>query len=108
MTSSTRLRVEMRGDVDYEVLEILRSALHLEDEGRLGDDWDEEFGCRELRGEEEFEAWMTLWRHSPTEWSVSVATEVALDEEEIASLRDEILEAARRGGLRACQTLPHG
>ena len=63
--------------------------------GRLSDDWDQEFGWRELRAREQGWVNLMLWRHEDDEWSVELTFETnPLPDEEAAQLRQEILDAA--------------
>ncbi|MGW2015315.1 hypothetical protein [Streptomyces sp. NPDC001927] len=68
--------------------------------GRLNDDWDEEFGTRELRSKAEGRVDLTLWRYADDDWMVSLTYERdPLPAEEVTELRRSILDAAARAGM---------
>lgn len=99
------LTVRLTGIVDQGVLDRLCEELQLEPEGRLGDDWDDEFGRRWLRPESEGVESLDLYRDTDTEWDVEVSAEPPFPTAaEITALREQIFAAAKKVNLTAEQT----
>ncbi|WP_406251955.1 hypothetical protein OH786_00035 [Streptomyces atratus] len=79
---------------------MFRDQVGLTPRGRLDDDWDQEFGRRELRPRELGRVELSLWRYADDDWKVSLRYDRdPLPTEEVEELRRTILDAATRAGL---------
>jgi hypothetical protein len=68
--------------------------------GRLSDDWDQEFGWREVRSREQGWVNLMLWRHEDDDWSVDLTFEKdPLPADEAEQLRQKVLDAAAAAGM---------
>ncbi|QQG98772.1 hypothetical protein HBE99_19545 [Mycobacteroides chelonae] len=68
--------------------------------GRLSDDWDQEFGRRELRSWEQGWVKLGLWRNEDDDWSVDLIYEKdPLPAAEAEQLRLKVLDAAAAAGM---------
>lgn len=95
-----QLQIRMKGELDADRLSTFRDDVGLTPRGRVGDDWDEEFGRRELRTAEEGRIKVSLWRYADDDWLVSLDyARDPLPAEEAEALRRTILDAAARAGL---------
>ncbi len=95
-----QLVISLQGEFDGQKLITFRERLGLTDRGRLSDDWDAEFGHRDL-GREPNQIWLDLYRQSNTSWSVDLSYQVEpLPTEEMERLRRQILDAAAEVGLQ--------
>ena len=96
---NSQLRIRMRGNLGQHLSDF-RSRVGLSPRGRLNDDWDEEFGRRELRPREEGQVKLTLWRYEDDDWVISLTYENdPLPSDEAEELRRTILDAAAAAGL---------
>ncbi|MEU9702536.1 hypothetical protein [Streptomyces sp. NPDC047981] len=94
-----QLQIRMKGELG-DRLSAFREEVGLARRGRLSDEWDEEFGRRELRSKEEGRVRLTLWRYADDDWTVSLTYERdPLPDAEVAELRRSILDAAARAGM---------
>lgn len=101
------LWVRLDGYVDDDVLELLCGELQMEITGRLDDGYDGLFGERSLRPEDEGDCSLELYRESDTEWTVELSALPPLPTPaEIAELREQIFEAARKAKMTATQIYP--
>ncbi|MFF5702944.1 hypothetical protein ACFY7H_10625 [Streptomyces sp. NPDC012794] len=95
-----QLQIRMKGELDADRLSSFRREVGLTPRGRLDDDWDEEFGRRELRTAEQGRVKVSLWRYAHDDWMVSLDyARDPLPAEETEALRQVILDAAARAGL---------
>jgi hypothetical protein len=97
------LVVDIDGDVDQSGLERLRSHLGLKKQGRLSDDWDQEFGYRKIVRSTEQYANIGLFRNFDGTWIVQVLDTERLDPtvNELAVLRAELVEGITAAGYQA-------
>lgn len=97
------LVVDIDGDVDQSGLERLRTHLNLKKQGRLTDDWDEEFGYRiiEEAGGQRFN--IGLFRNSDESWKISVLARSQPDpgSDDLTLLRTELVEGVAAAGFQA-------
>lgn len=92
--------VRMKGEFGKGRLSAFREDVGLTRRGRLDDEWDQEFGRRELRPKEMGKAELTLWRYADDDWMISLTYERdPLPADEAAEIRQTILAAAARAGL---------
>uniref|UniRef100_A0AAU2JNX1 Uncharacterized protein n=1 Tax=Streptomyces sp. NBC_00049 TaxID=2903617 RepID=A0AAU2JNX1_9ACTN len=97
---NSQLKIRMRGTFPKGQLSAFRDQVGLDPRGRLDDEWDEEFGRRELRPKENGLVELSLWRYADDDWMISLLYERdPLPAEEAAELRRTILDAAARAGL---------
>lgn len=96
------LVVDIHGEVDQSSLERLRTHLDLKKQGRLSDDFDQEFGYRKIERSTGQYSNIGLFRNFDGSWKVQV-----LDTEELNPKADELalLRAELVGGIEAagCQ-----
>ena len=100
------LEVTFTGDVDDAELDELRARLGMASHGRLSDDWDDEFGRRELRPPDSGWIYLILTRDLDREgwWKVALkfeqtplpATEVDMWEQKITSAIKAARQARRK------------
>ncbi|UUU23828.1 hypothetical protein [Streptomyces sp. DSM 40750] len=84
-----------------------REQLELNPRGRLGDDWDQEFGRRDLRSTEQGQVKLTLWRYAEDDWMIALTYERdPLPSDEAEELRRNILDAAVAVGLVVTAQFP--
>ncbi len=97
------LKIDIRGDVDQSGLERLRTHLGLKKQGRLSDDWDQEFGYRKIERATGQHANMGLFRGFDGSWKVQVLDTEKLgpNADEIALLRAELVEGITAAGYEA-------
>ncbi len=94
-----QLRIRMRGNLG-EQLSNFREQVGLDRRGRLDDDWDQEFGQRELRPKEQGHAKLTLWRYADDDWMIALTYDQnPIPEDQLEDLRRGILNAAATTGL---------
>jgi len=104
-----QLRVRMRGEFPRGELSAFRERVGLTPRGRLSDDWDEEFGVRELRSKEQGgRVLLKLWRYDEDDWLVALTFEGGdpLSSEQAEEVRHVVLDAAARAGLAVTAQLP--
>ena len=94
------LVVDIHGEVDQSGLERLRTHLDLKKQGRLTDDWDEEFGYRKIDRAGGQYTNMGLFRESDGSWTVQVldTEEPDPNTEELASVRAELVRGIEAAG----------
>ena len=101
-----QLVIDLAGTVDGQVLATVRERLGLRTGGRLSDDWDADFGHRDL-GAEPNRIWLDLYRDDDTHWTVDLAYEAEpLPAEEQERLRQQVLELAAEVGLEVTGQFP--
>ncbi|MET9318695.1 hypothetical protein ABZX75_00625 [Streptomyces sp. NPDC003038] len=97
---NSQLKIRMKGEFPKGGLSVFRDQVGLTPRGRLDDDWDEEFGRRELRPKELGRVDLTLWRYADDDWMISLSYERdPLPAEETEDLRRTILDAVAHAGL---------
>ncbi|QQG98774.1 hypothetical protein HBE99_19555 [Mycobacteroides chelonae] len=95
----TQFFVRMNGDLGAHLL-AFREQVELKSAGRLSDDWDEEFGWRELRPRDQGWVNLTLWRWAEDDWLLKLTYEKdPLPAEEAEQLRRKVLDAAAAAGM---------
>jgi hypothetical protein len=96
-------RIRVHGHVDQQGLERLRAELRLTKQGRLSDDWDENFGNRRIERPSGESFKVSLYRHSADgTWTVNVSTTQPLpDDREVAALRDRLVANVAAAGFQA-------
>lgn len=102
LTSEIRsiLYVKLTGRVNQAVLELMCDELDMEVAGRLDDGYDQLFGERLLRPEEQGEYCLELYRDTDTEWSMMVSAEPPLPSRaEVIELERLAFEVARKANL---------
>jgi hypothetical protein len=97
------LVIDIDGDVDQPGLERLRTHLNLKKQGRLTDDWDQEFGYRVIEAANGQRTDVGLWREFDESWKVSVLATSQPDptNDELAPLRTELVEGITAAGFQA-------
>jgi hypothetical protein len=97
------LVVDIDGDVDQSGLERLRTHLNLKKQGRLTDDWDEEFGYRIIEDASGQRINIGLFRNFDGSWKISVLATSQPDpsNDELAPLRAELVEGVTAAGFQA-------
>jgi hypothetical protein len=97
------LVVDIHGEVDQSNLENLRQHLGLRKQGRFSDDWDQEFGHRKIERADGQYTIVGLFRNSDGSWKVQVLDSEGLESkaDELARLRDELVNGIEAAGLRA-------
>ena len=101
-----QLWVRMKGELSGH-LSRFREQVGLNPRGRLDDDWDEEFGQRELRPKEQGLVKLTLWRYADDDWMIELTYERdPLPSDEAEGLRRTILDAATAAGLTVTAQSP--
>ena len=95
------LVVDIDGTVDQPGLERLRTHLNLKKQGRLTDDWDEEFGYRIIEEVGGQRLNIGLFRHSDESWTISVLAMSQPDpvSDELTWLRTKLVEGANAAGF---------
>ena len=94
-----QFRIRMKGDLAGNLSEF-RDRVGLQRRGRLSDDWDQEFGRRELRSRDEGWVNLRLWRHEDDEWLVNLTYEKdPLPADEAEQLHQKVLDAAVAVGM---------
>ncbi|MEW2624729.1 hypothetical protein [Streptomyces sp. NPDC048106] len=101
-----QLRIRMKGHLGGQ-LSRFREQVGLSQRGRLDDDWDEEFGERELRSKQEGHVKLTLWRYADDDWMIALTYERdSLPSDEAEALRRNILDAAAAAGMTVTAQSP--
>jgi hypothetical protein len=96
------LVIDIDGDVDRSGLERLRAHLNLKKQGRLTDDWDQEFGYRTIEERSGQRIKIVLYREFDGSWLVDVSASGAdLSAEEIGLLRAEFVQGIAAAGYQA-------
>lgn len=96
------LVIDIEGEVDQPGLDRLRTQLNLTKRGRLGDDWDQQFGYRTVETRSGQALNVRLSRQFDNSWTVNVsASTSAIVEHEVALLRTELTEAISAAGYQA-------
>jgi hypothetical protein len=95
-----QFRILMKGDLAPSLTEF-REWVGLQRRGRLSDDWDQEFGRREVRSREQGWVNLALWRgFEDDEWMVTLKFEKdPLPAAEAEQLRQKVLDAAAAVGM---------
>ncbi|MGW7366988.1 hypothetical protein ACWGI8_27030 [Streptomyces sp. NPDC054841] len=102
-----QLQIRMKGELSEGRLSAFREKVGLAPRGRLDDDWDEEFGRRELRPKEKGRVHLSLWRYADDDWMISLTYERdPLPAEEAAEVRRNVLDAAAHAGLTVTAQVP--
>ncbi|WP_109505848.1 hypothetical protein [Nocardioides speluncae] len=101
MASSTAFTVSIQEPLTQSSLDRLREALGLEPEGRLTDDWDAEFGYKDLKGDGADATEVTLCRADGRPWFLDVTYPDGNppSDAELAQWRTELIEGIRAAGL---------
>lgn len=93
------LVIDIRGDVDQRGLDSLRTRLNLIKQGRLTDDWDQEFGYRVIQSDSGQCFNIGLFREFDGSWVVSAsASTLNISSDELAPLRAELIEGITAAG----------
>ncbi|MEU6745200.1 hypothetical protein ABZ914_03120 [Spirillospora sp. NPDC046719] len=101
-----QLRIRMKGHLGGQ-LSRFRDQVGLSPRGRLDDDWDEEFGQRELRSKEQGHVKLMLWRYADDDWMIALTYERdPLPVDEAEALRRNILDAVTAVGLKVTAQFP--
>ena len=101
-----QLVIFLAGEFDSQKLEIVRERLGLSKSGRLSDDWDANFGHRDL-AKEPNRIWLDLYRDDDTSWNVTLTYEVEpLPANQVEQLRQQILDTAAAVGVRVDRQVP--
>jgi hypothetical protein len=97
------LVIDIHGEVDQSSLERLRTHLDLKKQGRLSDDWDQEFGYRKIERSTGQYTKIGLFRNFDGSWKVQVLDTEKLDPkaDELALLRGELVEEIEAAGHQA-------
>lgn len=96
------LVTDIDGDVDQSGLESLRAHLNLKKQGRLTDDWDQEFGYRIIEAASGQRTKIGLFRESDGSWLVDASTSGSdVSNDEIALLRAELVQGIAAAGYQA-------
>ncbi|MGW0754238.1 hypothetical protein [Streptomyces sp. NPDC002587] len=97
----------MKGTFAKGQLSLFRGQVGLTPRGRLDDEWDEEFGRRELRPKEAGLVELSLWRYADDDWMIALHYErEPLPAGETEELRRVILGAAAQAGLTVTAQIP--
>jgi hypothetical protein len=90
----------LRGEVGQEALDLLRQRLELRKQGRLSDDWDQDFGYRTLRDEPGTPVQLQLSRQHDDLWQLELNYQGdPPSPETVERVRTEILSVAGETGL---------
>ncbi|WP_406474510.1 hypothetical protein [Streptomyces sp. NBC_01615] len=101
-----QLRIRLKGELGGQ-LSRFREQVGLNPRGRLSDDWDQEFGQRELRPKEQGQVMLKLWRYEDDDWMIALTYEQdPLPADEADGLRQNILDAATAVGLTVTAQFP--
>jgi hypothetical protein len=97
------LVIDIHGDVDQPSLERLRAHLDLKKQGRLSDDWDQEFGHRKIERSSGQYTSIGLFRNFDGSWKVQVLDTEKLDPkaDELVQLRAELVGGIESAGFQA-------
>jgi hypothetical protein len=97
------LVIDIHGEVDQSSLQRLRSHLDLKKQGRLSDDWDQEFGHRKIERSSSQYTSIGLFRNFDGSWKVQVLDTEELDPtgDKLALLRAELVNGIGAAGLQA-------
>jgi hypothetical protein len=96
------LVIDIHGDVDQSGLDRLRAHLNLKKQGRLTDDWDQEFGYRIIQSGGGQRINIGLFRQFDGSWVVDASTSApTISSDELALLRAELIEGIRAAGFGA-------
>jgi len=96
------LVVDIDGGIDQCGLERLRAHLDLKKQGRLTDDWDQEFGYRTIEETSGQRIKVGLFREFDGSWLIDAsASDPGVSTEEIALLRDELVQGIAAAGYQA-------
>lgn len=95
--------IDIDGDVDRSGLERLRAHLNLKKQGRLTDDWDQEFGNRASEEANGQRTDIGLWREFDGTWKVSVfaTSQPGPGSDKLVPLRTELVEGITAAGFHA-------
>jgi len=96
------LVIDIDGDVDQSGLERLRAHLNLKKQGRLTDDWDQEFGYRTIEETSGQRINIGLFREFDGSWLVDAsASDSEVSTEEIALLGAQLIQQIAAAGYQA-------
>lgn len=97
------LVVDIHGEVDQSSLERLRTHLCLKKQGRLSDDWDQEFGYRKIARSAGHYTDISLFRNFDGSWKVQVLDTEQLEPKSdgLALLQAELVEGIEAAGFQA-------
>ncbi|MHA3023887.1 hypothetical protein ACXPWS_26900 [Mycobacterium sp. BMJ-28] len=97
------LVIDIHGDVDQSGLDRLRASLGLHKQGRLSDDWDQEFGYRidDSPGDGHFNT--GLLRQFDNSWNLQIlsTSQFPSGSAELEKIGDELVRAVEAAGFRA-------
>lgn len=101
-TMELLLVIDIHGHIDQTGLDRLRAHLNLTKQGRLGDDWDEEFGYRIVQQPGTNRTVVHLYRQFDGSWTVSVSSEHPGSQSAgLTQLRDELVRGITAAGFKA-------
>lgn len=104
---NSQLSIRLKGTFGRGGLSEFRDRVGLTPRGRVDDDWDEEFGRRELRPEQAGRVRLSLWRYADDDWMLSLRYEDdPLPAAEVEELRRTVLDAAAGAGLTVTAQTP--
>jgi hypothetical protein len=96
------LMIDIDGDIDQSGLDRLRTHLNLKKQGRLTDDWDQEFGYRIIQHAGGQRINIGLSRELDRSWLVDAsASDPNVSSDELALLRAELIEGITASGYQA-------
>jgi|SRR5882757_3124546 len=96
------LVIDIDGGIDQSGLERLRTHLNLKKQGRLTDDWDQEFGYRTIEAASGQRTKIGLFRESDGSWLVDASASGSdVSNDEIALLRAELVQGIAAAGYQA-------
>ena len=97
------LVIDIHGEIDQSGLERLRSSLDLAQQGRLTDDWDQEFGHRRIDTANGTRFRIGLLRNFDGSWKIQVVESIRSEtvSDEFAQLRKRLLDGIKSAGYRA-------
>ncbi|MHC9292582.1 hypothetical protein ACRCUN_08930 [Mycobacterium sp. LTG2003] len=102
MATNLVLVIDIHGTVDQSGLERLRSHLRLKKQGRLSDDYDQEFGYRVIETSVGQRINVGLFRQFDGSWVLDASTSAAdIGPEELSRLRAELVEGIAAAGYEA-------
>lgn len=101
MTNVMAITVRIVEPLDQEGIDRLVDALGLDSRGSLDDDWDYEFGSKDLKGEGAAATEVILWRNDEQPWHLEVThpEDETPTAEELAGWRKEIIDGIKTAGL---------
>jgi hypothetical protein len=95
------LVIDIDGDVDQSSVERLRTHLNLKTQGRLTDDFDQEFGYRIIEATSGQRINIGIVRNSDGSWLVDASASTSdVSNDELALLRAELFEGITAAGFQ--------